>query len=66
MGKHQPLLIWILLFNINIPLLKNKLERERDITGLLDVTLMRGYLMKRCFSVDPFAYTMALLLGLTG
>ena len=65
MGQHQPLLWWILLLDINIPLLKKKLDREGGITGPSEVTVMRGYLTERYVLVDPFAYTMALLSGPT-
>ena len=40
MGKYHPLLWWILLLDINIPVLKKKLEREGGITGLSEVTVM--------------------------
>ena len=40
MGQHQPLLRWILLLDLNIPLLKKKIEREGGITGLSEVTVM--------------------------
>ena len=46
MGQHQPLHRWIILLDINIPLLKKKLYREGGITGLSEVTLMLGYLME--------------------
>ena len=33
-GQHQPLLWWILLLDLNIPLLKKKLERyDRAVRG---------------------------------
>ena len=39
-GQHQPLLRWILILDLNIPLLKKKLERGGVITGLSEVTVM--------------------------
>ena len=38
-GQNQPLLRWIPLLDLNIPLLKKKLEREGGITGLSEVTV---------------------------
>ena len=63
MGQHQPLIWWILLLDINIPLLKKKLEREGVIIELSYFTVLLGYLMERYVLVDPFASTMSLLLG---
>ena len=40
MGQYQPLLRWVLLLDINIPLLNKKLESEEGITGLSEVTVM--------------------------
>ena len=65
MGQHQTLLWWILLLDLNTQLLKKNLYREGGIPGLLEVTVMGGYLMEIYVSVDPFASTVALLLGLT-
>ena len=39
-GQNQPLLRWIPLLDLNIPLLKKKLEREGGITGLSKVSVM--------------------------
>ena len=66
MGQYQPLLRWIILLDINIPLLKKKIEREGGITGKLEVTAIGGYLMERYVSVYPFAYTIYLQVGSTG
>ena len=54
------------MLDIKIPPLKKKLEREGGITGLSEVTVMRGYQMEIDVLVDTFASTMALLLGSTG
>ena len=40
MGQHQPLLRWIILLDINITMLKKKLEREGGIIGLSEVTVI--------------------------
>ena len=47
MGQHHPLLWWILLLDLNIPLSKKKLDREGGIIGPSEVTVMRGYLTER-------------------
>ena len=40
MVQHQQLLRWILLLDLNIQFLNKKLEMERVITGLSEVTVM--------------------------
>ena len=66
MGKHKPLLRWILILDINIPLLKKKVERKGGITGLSEVTVMQGYLMEIYVLVYPFDSKMDLILVSTG
>ena len=66
MVQHQPLLQWILLLDINTPMLNNNRQRDGGITGMSEVTVMGGYLRERDVLVDPFASTMVLLLGSTG
>ena len=40
---------------------KKELEREGDITGLLEVTVMGGCLMERDASREPFGFEMDVL-----
>ena len=39
-GSTSATIWWIILLDINIPMLKKKLEREGGITGLSEVTVL--------------------------
>ena len=55
----QPLLWWNILFYQSILLKKKELKRDEDITGLLDVTVIEGYIMEGYTSRKPFVFAMA-------
>ena len=56
-----PILQWLLLLDLIILLKKKKLEREGDITGLIEVTVMGVCIMERDASREPFGFAMDVL-----
>ena len=57
--RCQPILWWLILLYFSIIL--KKLGKERIITGIIEVTVMRGFLIERYTSREPFGFVMAVL-----
>ena len=59
--NRYPILRLLLLLDISIILKERNLEREGDITGLIEVTVMGGCIMERYVLREPLGFTMAVL-----